>query len=205
MFSGIVELKVRLLNCTPENQNLVRLKIKKPQSYNDIATGDSVAVNGICLTVDRLDNESFDVVVAKETLAVTHWTESELFKHPLNLERSLPLGGRIHGHPVTGHADAMGVVKSVIHDGGSLLVAINFPKHLQKYIWAKGSVAINGVSLTVNRISGDQFEVCLIPETVRRTNLGDLAIGDKVTIEIDSFARGLVHCYESRIERNPTP
>src|SRR5690606_32060809 len=122
---------VRLLSCTPENQNLIRLKIEKPKNFDDLHIGDSVAVNGVCLTVDQLDNESFDVVVAKETLDVTGWTENELLNRPLNLERSLPMGGRIHGHPVTGHADAMGLVEALENDGGSVLVSIRIPQQLQ--------------------------------------------------------------------------
>src|SRR5690606_20355222 len=119
----------------------------------------------------------------------TGWNENVLSKFPLNVERSLRLNDRVHGHFTTGHVDTMGKVVSATEQGGSMFLTIEINGQYRRFVWPKGSLAINGVSLTINEVSGNRVTFCLIPETLRRTNLSDLSEGDSVTIEIDSFAR----------------
>lgn len=192
MFSGIVEACQPVTQIEPGDQTL-RVYFKRPLSFSDIQLGDSIAVNGVCLTVEALEGDLMGFSVGHETLKVTGWTPQSLKRTPLNLERSLAMGARIHGHMVSGHVDAMGALVALETLGDNRLLTVSFQSRLRPYIWPKGSVAINGVSLTINGLKGDSFTVCLIPETLRRTNLKDLLIGDAVTLEVDSYARGIVH------------
>lgn len=197
MFSGIVEAQSQVVS-TSSQPGLVRIAVRKPEQFNDIKTGDSIAVNGICLTVEKFDESKIEFALAAETLRVTGWSESSLKSSNLNLERSLRMGDRVHGHFVSGHVDAMGKVQARREVGASLELDINFPQTLKPYIWKKGSWAINGVSLTVNEVRENSASVCLIPETLERTNLSKLREGDLVTIEVDPMARGLIHVLETR-------
>ena len=108
---------------------------------------------------------------------------------------------RSHGHIVTGHVDVSGEVISTARSGDTLILQMRFPKDFSKYIWRKGSICVNGVSLTVNEAAFENFDVCLIPETLKRTNLGDLESGDRVNLEMDAFARAFVH--QQRQENRP--
>jgi len=139
-----------------------------------------------------------------ETLHVTGWNIRNLLNKSVNLERSLPLGGRVHGHLVTGHVEGLGEVVGFKKKGENAFLKVAFPSRLTLYFWKKGSVAIDGISLTINQVEGQAFEVCLIPETLKRTNLGELLEGSQVNLEVDSFARGIVETarflYEQRQE-----
>lgn len=196
MFSGIVEVTSRVKNAQ-SCEGMIQLTLEKPNIFNDLSVGDSVAVNGVCLTVENFDDETMEFAVAAETLQVTGWSAQTLLSSQMNLERSLKLGDRIHGHMVAGHVDAMGRVLDIVNIGQSLQLSIEFPKSLQPMVWKKGSVAINGVSLTINSVEHSSesptLTVCLVPETLRRTNLGDLQTGSLVTLEADMWARGFVH------------
>ena len=192
MFSGIIEDQGDVLGYK-KLETCARLRVSKPDYFNDIKPGDSISVNGVCLTVENFTNEEIQFVLAMETLTVTGWGDGELSEAKVNLERSLSLDARIHGHLVTGHVDAMGEVVSTEKQGECLLLGVQFPKSLREYIWEKGSLAINGVSLTINQVEELTFYVCIIPETLKRTNLGALEKGSSVTLEIDNLARGLVH------------
>jgi riboflavin synthase len=194
MFSGIVEAKARLLEYSadrPQNPDLVRIKVEKPKQFNDIALGDSISVNGICLTVEAQSEKDLQFAMARETLEVTGFNQVELQKRPLNLERSMKLNDRIHGHIVTGHVDGMGVISAIKEMNQSRNLTVQVPAALLPLVWKKGSVCLNGVSLTVNEVTDQSLEVCLIPETLNRTNLADVSVGDKITIEIDQMARGI--------------
>lgn len=192
MFSGIVEARARLIQCTPRDK-VVEIQLERPPAFNDLQIGDSISVDGVCLTVDTLAADRMAFVLAAETLQVTGWNPQSLAEREMNLERSLRWGDRVHGHWVTGHVDALGTVVEIHRAGENLALQIGFPEELKRYVWRKGSIAINGVSLTINNVDEKSFSVGLIPETLRRTNLSQLQPGAKVNLEIDNMARGLVH------------
>lgn len=199
MFSGIVEAKSRVIACA-RDRGVLRIVLEKPKSFDDLSVGDSVATNGVCLTVEAVDEDGIAFALGAETLRVTGWTEASLADAQLNLERSLRAGDRIHGHFVTGHVDAMGGVLEAADQGGSVMVRVQAPERLAPFVWRKGSWALNGVSLTINDVEdtalGPIVSHCLIPETLRRTNLGHLKLGDRVAIEVDSAARAFLRSME---------
>jgi riboflavin synthase len=196
MFSGIVETTSAVVFAEAQAE-LIRIKIKQPSEFNDLHLGDSVAVNGVCLTLEALEAGLMQFAVGPETQKITEWTASGVLGKAVNLERSLRLGDRIHGHLVTGHADGVGKVSKLQRLSETLMMEVSYPRELAGYIWKKGSVCLNGVSLTVNAVSDlcsaeTTLQVGLIPETLRRTNLGELMVGETVTVEVDNMARGLL-------------
>ena len=192
MFSGIVETTARVLQCRARD-GVLEVTVERPSTLDDVGRGDSIAVDGVCLTVEHFDEKSLVFGLGAETLRVTGWTEDRLRAKPRNLERSLRYGDRVHGHMVLGHVDAQGPVARVEPLGEGLRLIFTTPEVLRPFVWSKGSIAVNGVSLTINEVTADTFAVGLIPETLKRTNLGKLKAGDAVNLEIDNFARGLVH------------
>ncbi|MGH8619101.1 MAG: riboflavin synthase [Burkholderiales bacterium] len=152
----------------------------------DVAIGDSIAVNGCCLTVVACGGQSFEADVSAETLACTTGFAAGA---PVNLEKALRLADRLGGHLMTGHVDGTGKVAAFARDGDSWRLAIDVPKALAPYVARKGSIAVHGVSLTVNAVRGARFEVNLIPHTLAQTNLRGLARGAKVNLEVDLMAR----------------
>lgn len=197
MFSGIVEAQGRVLS-TRRDQSLVFIEVERPREFDDLHIGDSICSNGVCLTIEAFEPTKMTFALGAETLAITGWTEESLRNTSLNLERSLRLGDRIHGHMVSGHVDATGLVVEVQDLGGSVRLDVQAPATLLRYLWKKGGWAINGVSLTINEIAGSVVSHCLIPETLRRTNLGAIKSGERVNLEIDMMARGLVSYIETR-------
>ena len=196
MFSGIVESQTPITSIEEKDQAL-RLTIERPFIFNDVNEGDSISVDGTCLTVETVTPEQIQFTIGAETLRLTTWGfpagSQQMKNRTVNLERSLKLGDRIHGHLVMGHADGTGKVNEVKKAGESSIVSIAVPKFLIPYVWSKGSLAVNGVSLTINDVRDDLVSVCLVPETLRRTNLSKLKAGDLVNIEVDSMARAIVH------------
>jgi len=192
MFSGIVETTARITDSQIRGE-IVRIVVERPKSFDDLRIGDSVCCDGVCLTVEEFDQHAMRFALGPETLKVTGWTQSSVLTKSLNLERSLRLQDRIHGHLVTGHVDMTGTVSELDRQSDSLGITVEYAKTFSPFIWAKGSVAINGVSLTINQATASTFNVGLIPETLKRTNLGGLKVGDKVNLEIDNMARGLVN------------
>jgi riboflavin synthase len=152
----------------------------------DVAVGDSIAVNGVCLTVVEKGGDHFDVDVSAETFSCTAGFNPG---DSVNLEKALRLSDRLGGHLVSGHVDGVGEVTRFEPVGESWLLAIRAPHALSRYIAAKGSIAVNGVSLTVNRVNGDEFAVNLIPHTLEKTMLNGLRTGSRVNLEADLFAR----------------
>lgn len=191
MFSGIVETQARVLNVTRDRE-LIRIAVERPSEFKDLSVGDSICSNGVCLTIETHDEKKMTFALGAETLKITGWNESKLENASLNLERSLKMGDRIHGHLVSGHVDAVGTVKKVEDLGGSTQIEIETPSEVLALVWKKGSWAVNGVSLTVNDVQGSMVSVCLIPETLSRTNLSALKPGDVVNLEVDPMARGMV-------------
>ena len=177
MFTGIVQAVGRIVRLDPLEIDSGSLDL------SDVAVGDSIAVQGVCLTVTALTGKGFSADLSPETRRVT--TGLERAGAAVNLEKSLALGDRLGGHLVAGHVDGVGEVLS--HAEGVLRVSA--PRELARYIARKGSICVDGVSLTVNRVEGDAFEVQLIPHTLEVTTLGRLAAGARVNLEVDLIAR----------------
>lgn len=197
MFSGIIEATVPILKSHPRDQAL-ELHLPRPENFNDIALGDSIAVNGVCLTLEATDSQSMIFTLGFETLNVLGQDLDYWFRYPVNLERSLAFGARVHGHFVTGHLEKMLVVTKSQPLGDNWILGIELTPELKEFCWQKGSVSINGVSLTINTVNELQLEVCLIPETQKRTNLSHYKVGDKIGFEPDSFAKAISHVLSHR-------
>jgi riboflavin synthase len=186
MFTGIVQAVGRIERFHPEAAG-ARLRVHAGGlDLSDVALGDSIAVNGCCLTVVARDGAGFEMDVSRETLDCTAGLEAGA---RVNLEKALRASDRLGGHLVTGHVDGAGVVRSVEPVGDNRVLHFTMPAALCRYVARKGSVAVNGVSLTVNAIHGDGFAVNLIPHTLAATNLGELRGGERVNLEIDLIAR----------------
>lgn len=188
MFSGIVETTSSIQ--TLENSFAsIKLVVDRPVTFTDIEIGHSISVNGVCLTVDAFTENHISFVVGAETCEVTGWQNQLQVGQQLNVERSLRFGDRLHGHLVTGHVDARARVVETREMGESKIVLIRLENPRRELYWKKGSLTMNGVSLTVNEVHGDTVEFCLIPETLRRTNLARVSVGDGVTVEYDYLAK----------------
>lgn len=201
MFSGIVEIEVPVRRARPENE-LVRLELPRPALWQDIELGHSIAVNGVCLTIEKLDAETMGFAIGLETLQVTGWQVDILASQHLNIERPLRLGDRLHGHLVTGHVDGIGLIREIQDQPEGRTLTISCPETLQSLVWPKGSITVQGVSLTVNKILLNSFTVGLIPETLKRTNLHRLKLNDRVNLEGDWLAKA-THRWLAQKEERP--
>lgn len=187
MFSGIIADTGTIARAEERNGGL-RLSVEtQALGMDDVQLGDSIAVNGVCLTVVKKDGNSFTVDVSRETLICTVGLEHQ--GGHVNLEKALRLADRLGGHLVSGHVDGVGDVVSFVDIEESWTLTVRAPKELAKYIAVKGSITINGVSLTVNEVNGTVFNVNLIPHTLMVTTLKELKAGSKVNLEIDLIAR----------------
>ncbi len=195
MFSGIVESVMPIIS-SEELVNAYRVKIKKPSEFDDIKLGDSIACDGVCLTVEAFDEAHMTFALAAETIKVLEWNPSSWLGKKVNLERSLRFGDRIHGHLVTGHVDSLGTVLRAELEGESFFLDVKVQNSILPFVWKKGSITLNGVSLTVNELKDDTVSVCLIPETIKRTNLGDLKKGSRLNVEPDYMARAIQRSLE---------
>ncbi len=199
MFSGIVESVQPILSIEKGQGPLTRAVIQKPSEFNDLKTGDSISTDGVCLTLERFDDATMTFALAAETLRVLQWSPENpenLVGRKVNLERSLRFGDRIHGHLVTGHVDSLGLVTRSEGLGENWFLDIEVAETLKAFIWKKGSITLNGVSLTINQVNDAVVSVGLIPETLKRTNLGELEVGDTVNVEPDYMAKALNRMYE---------
>lgn len=189
MFSGIIAAIGHITELTPRNDGTptVRLTVDAGRlDLDDVALGDSMACNGVCLTVVERNEQRFFVDVSPETLSCTIGLDSP---GPVNLEKALRLADRLGGHLVSGHVDGVGEVLRFDPVGDNRLLEIRAPDALSKYIARKGSITVNGVSLTTNVVSGTRFTINLIPHTLEATTLGSLQTGSRVNLEIDLIAR----------------
>ena len=194
MFTGIIAAVGQIAEIAPSTGG-ARLCIDAGSlPLDDVALGDSIAVNGVCLTVVRLRDQAFHVDVSQETLSSI---AGFLQGSAVNLEKALRLSDRLGGHLVSGHVDGVGIVERFEAAGDNRLLKVSVPADLEKYIARKGSVALDGVSLTVNEVTGARLSVNLIPHTLAHTNLAALSPGDRVNIEIDLLARYVERMFES--------
>lgn len=187
MFSGIIA-DAGLINRAEDRDGGLRLSVAAESlGMDDVRIGDSIAVNGVCLTVIALDGNEFTVDVSRETLNCTVGLERQ--GGHVNLEKALRLSDRLGGHLVSGHVDGVGEVVAFNDIGESWRLVVRAPQKLARYIATKGSITINGVSLTVNHVAGSEFDVNLIPHTLEVTTLNELKAGSRVNLEIDLIAR----------------
>jgi riboflavin synthase len=186
MFTGLIEDigTVETLDRTPEG---ARLRISS-QLTSDLSLGDSIAINGCCLTATAVDEDHFETEAMNQTLEVTALSAVEQGSR-VNLELAMKVGDRLGGHIVQGHVDGVGTVSSVEDDGFARRIRVTLPTQLLRYVVDKGSITLSGVSLTVAELGDSWAEVSLIPETLERTNLGDLAAGDRLNVECDVVAK----------------
>jgi riboflavin synthase len=186
MFSGIVKAVGRIAAAKPSGDG-VRLRIDvRDFGMDEVELGDSIAIQGVCHTVVDRDLRGFEVDTSSATLDVTAGLEEG---RDVNLEKSLRISDRIDGHLVSGHVDGVGTVAAFDDLGGSWRLRIEGPAELARYLARKGSIAVDGVSLTVNAVDGNHFEVNIIPHTRAVTTLRHLAPGARVNLEVDMLAR----------------
>ena len=189
MFSGIIAAVGRITELTPRNDGTptVRLTVEAGSlGLDDISTGDSIACHGVCLTVVETRGNSFYVDVSPETLSCTAGLAAP---GAINLEKALRLADRLGGHLVSGHVDGVGEVLRFDPVGDNRLLAIRAPQALAKYIARKGSITVNGTSLTTNDVDGADFTINLIPHTLENTTLKHIVPGSRVNLEVDLIAR----------------
>ena len=188
MFTGIIQAQGNIKEIRASNKGAVFVLNSNSLDLSDVSIGDSIAVNGVCLTVTQLDKNYFSSDVSQETLNCT--TFSQLKKgQNINLEKSLRLNQGVDGHIVSGHVDGVGKITLIAIEGDSTRMKIKVDDNLVKYIAKKGSICINGVSLTVNEIDGNVFDVNIVPHTFSVTTLDELKVNSQVNIEIDIIAR----------------
>lgn len=185
MFTGIIE-ETGIIKEFSKSASLISVGCQKV--LEDLKIGDSIAIDGVCQTVIKFDKNSFSVQTSAETFAVTTFSH---FKsgQKVNLERALTLESRLGGHIVSGHIDGVAKIKNIEKQSEFYNFKIEFSKDLMKYIAKKGSVTINGISLTVADVISNEFSVAVIPHTFENTNLKDLRSGDFVNIEVDILAK----------------
>jgi riboflavin synthase len=185
MFTGIVE-KMGSVVAANRSEGSMRMSIAATDL--NLKIGDSIAVNGVCLTAIGVRPDGFDADVVLETLARTNLGELEPSSR-VNLERPMPADGRFDGHVVQGHVDGVGVVVSVQPEGDGQRIRVRSPHDLSKYVAEKGSIAMDGVSLTVAAVEDDEFEIALIPHTLDVTTLGLGTPGSRINLEVDVIAK----------------
>jgi len=189
MFSGIIE-EMGVVKAVVRQPGGMKLAILAQRILTELEIGESVAVNGACLTVAARQADAFETDLSPETLQRTtagQWAVGD----GVNLERSLRYNGRVSGHLVTGHIDGVGRIRDRKQEGNALLFTIEIPKELRRYCAEKGSIAVDGVSLTVNQVGDDSVQIAVIPHTAKATTLGVKGAGAAVNLEADLIAKYL--------------
>jgi len=196
MFTGIIE-ELGRVKAIEQQSDAVRLTIEGPLVTSDAHRGDSISVCGTCLTVIEFGNGEFTADVMKETLDKTSLSSIKV-GDPVNLERAMTAETRFGGHVVQGHVDGVGEIISRNPSEHWEWLRISIPRELMKYVVYKGSITLDGVSLTVNELADDYVGLSLIPETLAVTTLGSKAVGDKVNVEVDVMAKHIERLLEAR-------
>lgn len=190
MFTGIIKAKGKITGLTPVGGDL-RLSVEASDlPWSEFELGESIAVNGVCLTAVAFRAKGFDADVSRETLAVTTLHHLKV-GDAVNLEPSVSLGERLGGHLVSGHVDCVGRVKGRDDDARSVRLSIEIPAEYRRYVAKKGSICVDGTSLTVNSVDDESFSVNIIPHTAAVTVIGAYKIGTEVNLEVDLVARYL--------------
>jgi len=188
MFTGIIQAQGTIVAIDKVSGD-VRLSVQSAGlPFSSYAVGESIAVNGVCLTATTLREDGFDTDVSTETLAVTSLGDL-VIGSKVNLEPSLSLADRLGGHLVSGHVDCIGTVAGVARDARSIRITIEIAAEFARYVARKGSVCVDGVSLTINAVSGNSFGLNIIPHTAETTTIGEYSTGTAVNIEVDLVAR----------------
>ncbi|MFC4767299.1 riboflavin synthase [Effusibacillus consociatus] len=196
MFTGIIEEVGRVASIRPSG-NAIQLSIQAAKVVSDVQLGDSIAVNGVCLTVTRFTANGFDADVVPETMRRTSLRTLQPGS-PVNLERAMQMGGRFGGHMVSGHIDGIGRIISFSREDNAKVIGIETVPEIMKYIVPKGSITIDGISLTVMDREANSFRVSIIPHTEQMTNLGSKKIGDPVNLECDMIGKYVEQLLEIR-------
>ena len=194
MFTGIISSVGTIIKS--EKSGDLRLEISCSFAPESIKLGDSIACNGVCLTVVSVLENGFAVELSAETIACSA-PNSWLTGKKVNLERALKMGDSLDGHIVSGHVDGIAVIQAIENSGDSHILTLLAPVALAKFIAPKGSITLDGISLTVNKVSGNEFTVNIIPHTWRSTTLGTRKAGDKLNLEIDMLARYVARLMEA--------
>lgn len=194
MFTGLVEATSQLQTRNPLPSGE---RMKFSHTFDSLSLGESIAVNGACLTVVAFDHESFEVELSEETLTLTNLGELAPGGH-VNLERALRTGDRLGGHMVTGHVDGLAKLSRLEEKGEMLALSLTVPDELAGYVARKGSLTVDGVSLTVNQVNGSVAELLLIPHTQEVTTFESLKVGQRFNIEVDLVARYVERLLEAR-------
>ena len=190
MFTGIIQAtgNISKIDSNGPDSRIVfkagRMKL------DDVKIGDSISVNGVCLSITEKTKDSFSSDLSSETLSLTTFIEMRA-NSKVNLEKAMSFSSRVNGHLIAGHVDGVGVIKEMKNDGRSILILIEFPEELEKYISKKGSIAVDGVSLTINGTKENTFSINIIPHTLSGSIISEYNIGTKVNIEVDLIARYL--------------
>ena len=200
MFSGIIADAGHIAEASDRDGGLRLVIATSALDLGDVQLGDSIAVNGVCLTVVAHSGDSFTVDVSRETLNCTEGLDA--IGAPVNLEKALRLADRLDGHLVSGHVDGVGEVVEFTDLGESWKLVVRAPQALAGYIAVKGSITINGVSLTVNQVNGSEFSVNLIPHTLLMTNLKNLRAGSRINLEVDMIARYVERMMQAKKEQS---
>lgn len=190
MFTGIIEAQGKLQSLTPKGGDLALTVQSDQLDFSDVKLGDSIAVNGVCLTVTQLGERSFSADVSRETLSLTSLGQLKPGS-VVNLEKAMQPTSRFGGHIVSGHVDGLGKVVRLTPDARSIRIDVEAPAELAKYIAHKGSITVDGISLTVNSVAGKIFSLNIIPHTAEITTIGGWQAGSQVNLEVDVVARYL--------------
>jgi riboflavin synthase len=199
MFTGIIEATGEITGLEQVGGDLRAEITSDALDFSDVAIGDSICVSGVCLTVVTLAGNSFTVDISNETVSLTSFATLKTGAR-VNLEKAMQPSSRFGGHIVSGHVDGLAELVSRKTDGRSERLDFKAPAQLKKYIAAKGSVCLEGISLTVNAVTGDHFGVNIIPHTAQVTTFGELKPGDRVNLEVDIISRYLERLVTSDAE-----
>lgn len=198
MFTGLIE-EIGMVKRVEESDGGVFLTISSEKVNDNLKIGDSISIDGACQTVTGLANDSFTVFASKITCQVTTLGDFSMGRR-VNLERAMPAGARFGGHIVQGHVDIKGKISTITKDTNGIEVEIAIPKDIMKYIAAKGSVSVDGISLTVVSLTEKGFTLYVIPETIKNTTLKDKLMGTEVNIETDILAKYVESMLSSKKE-----
>lgn len=197
MFSGLVRGDAKIAQIDKDKETITLIVRCAPDFIKDLKIGDSIAINGTCLTAESFTSNTFTVTMMPQTYQKTTFKDLNVGAQ-LNVERSLQVGQRLEGHIVTGHVDDVAKVKEIRQNENAIEIWFSFPDRLEKQIVSQGSIAINGVSLTVMDTKDNTFSVGLIPHTQDETNLAQLKVGSEVNIETDILGKYVVKNLEKR-------